>query len=302
MKPIFAAFAAALSLAAAEPVRLNRFVQLMESNAPAFGIFSSNVSTRTGASVADSGLDFVIVDLEHSPFDPSRLEAYLLAMVNRAEIARKGNVQPSVTPIVRVPAAGREHLQFILKQVLDLGPMGVVVPHVDTAADALAMVQAARYPQLRGVPDFEPEGKRGVGYGWAARYWGMSGSEYGARADLWPLDPRGELVLWVMIETVSGVDNALAIAKTPGVGGLFLGPSDLAFSMGVPLGDPAVESAIEKTVAACKAARIPCGTLDSAANVEKRLKQGFRFLAVGGDGGLSGSVQNAIRIGRAHKP
>lgn len=302
MRLIFALWTVAAIGTAAEPVRLNRFVELMEAGKPAFGIFSSNVSTRTGAAVADSGLDFVIIDLEHSPFDPTRLESYLLAMVNRAEIGRKGNLQPTVTPLVRVPAAGREQLQFILKQVLDLGPMGVVVPHVDTAADARAMVQAARYPQLRGARDFEPAGKRGVGYGWAARYWGLSGNEYGARADLWPLDPRGELVLWVMIETTAAVENALAIARTPGVGGLFLGPSDLAFSMGVPLGHPAVESGIEKTLAACRAARIPCGTLDSSSNVEKRLKQGFRFLAVGSDSGLSSGVRDAVKIGRDWRP
>jgi 4-hydroxy-2-oxoheptanedioate aldolase len=108
--------------------------------------------------MGDSGLDFVIIDLEHSPYDVRGLEAYLLAMVHNAEILRKGSLQPSVMPIVRVPAAGREHLQFIIKQVLDLGPMGIVVPHLDTAEDARAMVQASRYAQLRGSPDYKPAG------------------------------------------------------------------------------------------------------------------------------------------------
>ena len=282
--------------------RLNRFVELMEAGKPAFGVFSSIVSTRNGAAMAGSGLDFVIVDLEHTPFDLSKLEGYLLGMVSRAEVLKKGSLQPGVVPFIRVPAAGREQLQFVIKQVLDLGPMGIVVPHVDTVQDARAMVQASRFPQLRGAADFEPAGKRGVGYGWAARYWGVSGGEYAERADLWPLDPKGELVLWLMIETQQAVDNCLEIARTPGVGGLFLGPSDLAFSMGVPLGDPAVEEAIEKVVAASKEAGIPLGTLCSAGEVEKRLAQGFRFLAVGGDSGPSGSVREAVSKGRAFKP
>jgi 4-hydroxy-2-oxoheptanedioate aldolase len=281
--------------------RINRFIELMEAEKPAFGIFSSNVSTRTGANVAGSGLDFVIIDLEHSPYDPTRLEGYLLGMLNKAEIARNG-LQPRTVPFVRVPAAGREQLQFIIKQVLDLGPMGLVVPHVESAEDALAMVRASRFPQLKEAPDYEPQGQRGVGYGWAARYWGLPGAEYARRADLWPLDPEGELVLWVMIESSEGVKNCKSIAETPGIGGLFVGPSDLAFSLGVPLNDPAVEEAIEKVVAVAKETRIPLGTLCSASQVEKRLAQGFRFLAVGGDAGLSGGVQEAVKIGRAYKP
>ena len=227
-----AAFAASAQDKPAAAPRLNRFIELMEAKKPAFGVFSSIVSTRNGAAMAASGLDFVIVDLEHTPFDLSKLEGYLLGMVNKAEILKKGNLQPSVVPFVRVPAAGREQLQFVIKQVLDLGPMGIVVPHVDTAKDALAMVQASRYPQLQGAPDREPIGKRGVG-------------------------------------------------------GMFLGPSDLAFSLGVPLGDPAVETAIEKVLAVSKRTGVPLGTLCGTNEVEKRLAQGFRFLAVGGDSGPS---------------
>jgi len=283
-----------------ETQRINPFIALMESGKPAFGVFSSNISLRTGAGMAGSGLDFVIVDMEHSPYDPTRLESYLVGMTSKAAVVKDG-LKVRTAPFIRVPAAGREQLQFILKQVLDLGPLGIVVPHVDTAEDARAMVQACRFPQLKGVPDYEPQGKRGVGYGWAARQWGLSGGEYAERADLWPLDPKGELVLWVMIESEPAVENIRAIAAVPGLGGLFIGPSDLAFSLGVPLGDPAVENAIEKIVVAAKEANIPLGTLCGGAEVEKRLAQGFRFLAVGSDGGVSGGVQDAVKKGRAFK-
>lgn len=281
--------------------RLNRTIELLEAKKPAFGVFSSIVSARNGAAMASSGLDFVIVDLEHSPFDPSKLEEYLLGMVNKAEILRKGHLQPSVTPIIRVPSAGREQLQFVIKQVLDLGPMGIVVPHVDTAEDARATVQATRFPQMNGVPDYEPQGKRGIGYGWAARYWGLSGSEYATRADIWPLDPQGEIALWLMIETKEAIQNIQEIAKTPGVSGLFIGPSDLAFSMGVPFNDPSVEEAIQKVVQACKEANLPLGTLCGANEVEKKLEQGFTFLAVGADSGPSGAVREAVNLGRKFK-
>lgn len=284
----------------ARPQRLNPFVALMEAGKPAFGVFASNVSLRSGATMAASGLDFVIIDLEHSPYDPTRLESYLVGMTSKADVVKNG-LAVRTAPFVRVPAAGREQLQFILKQVLDLGPLGVVVPHVDTAEDARAMVQACRFPQLKGVPDAEPAGLRGVGYGWAARQWGLSGGEYAERADLWPLDPRGELALWVMIESASAVANIRAIAAVPGLAGLFIGPSDLAFSLGVPLGDPAVEKAIDQVVAAARESGVPLGTLCGGSEVEKRLAQGFRFLAVGSDGGLSGGVQEAVKKGRSFK-
>jgi 4-hydroxy-2-oxoheptanedioate aldolase len=284
-----------------EPVpRINKFIELMEKGKPAFGVFSSNLSVRTGASMASSGLDFVIIDLEHAPYDVTRLEGYLLGMINKRDLLKNG-LQQRTVPFVRVPSAGREQLQFVIKQVLDLGPMGLVVPHVDTAEDARAVVQASRFPQLKGVRDFEPQGKRGVGYGWAARYWGLSGTDYATRADLWPLDPKGELVLWLMIETEAAIENIRDIAATPGIAGLFIGPSDLAFSLGVPLGDPAVELAIEKVVAAAKESDVPLGTLCGQSQVEKRLAQGFRFLAVGSDSGPSGNVRDAVKTGRAFK-
>jgi 4-hydroxy-2-oxoheptanedioate aldolase len=278
-------------------VRLNRVIELFQKGVPPLGVFVSNVSVRGAASLSPE-LDFIIIDMEHSPIDMTRLESYLLAMTNKQRIVKKGNLQMDVVPIVRLPANGRERSEFLVKQVLDLGVFGVIIPHVNNAEDALAAVQAMRYPQLQGTPDFRPLGHRGVAYGWAARYWGLTGAQYAAKADVWPLDPDGELLLWPMVESAEAVENIRPILKTPGVSGVFVGPSDLAFSLGVPLGDPRVEQAIAKVTAACKETGVACGTLTSENEVAARLKQGFRFLAVGGEGGLSGSVQRALQIGR----
>jgi len=149
------------------------------------------------------------------------------------------------------------------------------------------------------VADFEPTGWRGVGYGWPARQWGLPGEEYARRADVWPLDPDGELVLWAMIETRRGIENCEAIARTPGIRGIFIGPSDLAFSLGVPLGDPAVEEAIGRIVTTCRRAGVATGTLVSTDDVERRLRQGFAMLALGGDLGLTDGVGEALRRAEA---
>lgn len=283
-------------------VRLNRMIEMLEKSESApMGIFASNLSVRGAASISSSSLDFIIIDLEHSPVDFTRLEAYLLGMIDKRRIHSKGNLQMPVVPIVRLPANGRERSEFLVKQILDLGAFGVLVPHVNNADDAMAAVQAMRFPQMQGVPDFLPSGHRGVGYGWAARYWGLTGTEYSDRADVWPLDPSGELLLWLMIESGEAVENIHAILKTPGVSGVFVGPSDLAFSLGVPFNSPQVEEAIAKVVAACKETAVPCGTLTPGNRVVERLNQGFRFLAVGGDSGISSSVQSALEAGRTKR-
>jgi 4-hydroxy-2-oxoheptanedioate aldolase len=288
-----------VSLAQTGTGRLNKVIQLLEKREqPPLGIFASNISARGGASIASSGLDFVIIDFEHSPYDPSRLESYLLGMIDKRRIASTGRLQPAVTPMVRLPSNGGERVEYMIKQVLDLGAMGVVVPHIRNRDDALAAVRAMRYSQRKGDQAQEPRGHRGVGYGWAARYWGLPAADYVARADLWPLDPAGDLLLWCMIENVEGVAAAREIAATPGLGGIFVGPSDLAVSLGVTERDPELESAIQKVADACKSAGVPCGTLVSAAGVEGRLRQGFRFLAVGSDSGVSSGVAEALRIGR----
>jgi 4-hydroxy-2-oxoheptanedioate aldolase len=279
------------------PARLNRAIELFEKGVPPLGIFASNLSVRSAAALASSSLDFVIIDLEHSPADLSRLETYLLGMIDKQRVASEG-LRMNVVPIVRLPANAREHVEFLFKQVLDLGAFGILVPHVNNAQDAMAAVVATRFPQLKGAPDFLPAGHRGVGYGWAARYWGLPGPQYSARADVWPLDSSGEILLWLMIESVEGVGNIRDILKTPGVSGVFVGPSDLAFSMGVPLDDSSVEAEIAKVLAACKETGVPCGTLTSPGEVPARLRQGFRFLAVGGDAGISGGVERALEAGR----
>ena len=287
---------------APQEVRLNRAIELFEKGLPPLGIFVSNLSVRGAASMASSSLDFIIIDLEHSPADLSRLETYLLGMIDKQRIVSKGNLQMGVVPIVRLPSNARERSESLFKQVLDLGAFGILVPHVNNAEDALAAVEATRFPQLQGAPDFRPAGHRGVGYGWAARYWGLTGPQYSAKADVWPLDPAGELLLWLMVESVEAVKNIRPILKTPGVSGVFVGPSDLSFSMGVPLGDPRVEEEIAKIVAACKETKVPCGTLTAEKEVSDRLKQGFRFLAVGADSGISASVQRSIEAARATRP
>jgi 4-hydroxy-2-oxoheptanedioate aldolase len=283
---------------AQQEVRMNRSIETLEAGLPVFGLFTANLSPQNARALATSDLDFLFIDMEHSPFDMETLQAFLLGMQNVRAVADQGHPQMRVTPLVRIPMNGREPMQWAIKQVLDMGAFGVVVPFVDTREEALAVVQAVRYPQARGSEIAEPHGLRGSSPGIASWFWGVP--DYRARADTWPLNPRGDLLAVLQIETPTGVENIEEIASVPGVGAIFIGPSDLAQQYGLPGNHPEVVAAIDRVLAACIANDVPCGLTTSAGNVEARLAQGFRFVTVGywGDAGISGGTANALDVAR----
>lgn len=287
-------------LAAQEAVRLNRTIELLEAGQATFGIFSHDRSLENARALARSGLDFILIDMEHGPLDIETLRIFLLGMTDRARIMAKGNLQPDVTPIVRIPVNGGDLATFITKQVLDVGAMGVMFPYINTAEEALLAVRSVRYPQRRGAPDYEPQGVRGSGAGNAGWLWGIA--DYGARADVWPLDPQGELMAVIQIETAEAVRNVDAILEVPGISAIFVGPADLGLSMGVSgaEGQAELEAAIQTVLRAAKLRNIPIGITTGAGNIEQRLREGFNFVTVAfGDGGLTPAGTTTLQRGRA---
>lgn len=280
-------------------VRLNRTIELLEQGKPTFGIFSKDRSLDNARELAKSDLDFIIIDMEHGPFNTETLRSFLLGMTDKRALLEKGNLQPNVTPIVRVPSNGREQLQFLAKQVLDVGAFGVMFPYVCNKEEALNAIRSVRYPQRKGAPDMEPAGIRGNAPGNAVWYWGVS--DYTDRADVWPLDPRGELLIMIQIETPEGVNNIDDILSVPGIGAIFIGPYDLSMSLGHPneLTNPEVEASVQQVLKSCKAHKVPCGILATGpADVEKRIREGFRIVTVGFDGGITTSGAAGLQRGR----
>lgn len=287
------------TLAIAQPeVRLNRLIELFEADRPAFGLLSFDYSLTNARALASSGLDFILIDMEHAPFDVERLQEFLLGMTDKRTILEKGNLQPDVVPLVRIPATGgADELIAQAKQVLDVGVYGVAYPAINNRAEAELAVRATRYPQLLEAPDFEPQGLRGRNPANAAWYWGVR--DYHERADVWPLDARGELLAVLFIESPEGVANIEQIITVPGVGGIFIGPSDLSTSMGYASpAAPEVEAAIQTVLAACLAHDVPCAITTGAGSVQQRVEQGFRFVTVGADGGLPAGASTALQRGR----
>ena len=265
-----------------------------------FGVSTYDLSLENARSLARADIDYVYVDMEHGPMDFTALHTFLLGMIDKQAIAESGSLRQVVTPLVRIAPYGREASAWAVKQALDIGLMGIIFPSIETPEQALAAVRAMRYPQRRDSAHPEPPGLRGSGPGIATWFWGLSGADYTRRADLWPLNPGGDLVALMMIESAAGVENAAAIAAVPGVTGFYVGPSDLSNSLGLPRDAPEVEEAIQAIVDACVASDIACGITASAADMPRRIAQGFRILGAGrAGGGLSAGNDAAVRAGRA---
>jgi len=254
----------------------SRLVNVAAAGRVIFGSFTPGKSPDDAVAAARNPLpDFWFYDMEHTPFDMETFRTWLQFTLDPALLRRPG--PPVVTPVlVRIPANGREMNQWMAKQILDTGGLGIVTPHIETAAQARNVVQATRYRQPEGAADFEPEGQRGSGAGNAVRVLGLPFAEYMRRADVWPLDPDGEIFNLLLIENGEGVKNIAEIVRVRGVSAVAAAPGDLG---AYHAGDRArVERDIQTIVDACRAVKMICGITASAADVERRLQQGFTLL------------------------
>jgi 4-hydroxy-2-oxoheptanedioate aldolase len=279
---------------------LNPIVEKLSQGKVVVGVSTGDYSLDNAHAIARSDVDFVRFEMEHGPLDVSQIYMFVNAMVDRAGILKKGNGQISVAPISRFPPYGRESSLWVTKQGLDAGLMGVAFNGVDNKEQTLTAVRGMRYPQRKGAALMEPAGLRGTGPGNAQWFWGISGEEYKRHADLWPLNPDGDLVAIIMIETTEGLKNIDEIASVPGVGVIWPGAgADLSYSMGVPQNSPEVEEAFQKILKACLAHHVTCGINPQPAEIPKRIKEGWRYLEIGGaGGGLSAGTANALKIAR----
>jgi len=250
---------------------VNRFRQGLREGRQQIGLWNSLPGSYVAEVLAGTGFDWIVVDTEHAPADPLTVLPVLQAMAPYPVAAA-------------VRAAANDAV--LIKRLLDLGAQTLVVPYVEDAAQAVAAVAAMRYP---------PRGIRGVaGQTRASRFGRVAG--YARRAE-------EELCLIVQVETVAAVAAIEAIAAVDGVDGLFIGPADLAASMGHPgePGHPAVIEAALGAIARIVAAGRPAGVLaQDAAFARACIAAGTTFTAVGSDIGLL--VRGAEALARAWRP
>jgi 4-hydroxy-2-oxoheptanedioate aldolase len=269
-----------------ERSRTTRMVSLLDEDKAVFGVianFGTTGNAPIDAIVAsrNNDIDFVLYDLEHSPYDMAPLRTFMQFLLDPAAIAAAGNLRVVKTIVVRIPPYGRELDKnlWVVKNVLDTGVHGVVFPHIDTPEQALTAVRAMRYPQKPGAAI---EGLRGFAGPSPERFWGLSLPEYMERAGIWRLDPKGEVTPWFIIENRTGVANVREIAralKAQNVGAiLWAGTGDMSASY--QNDQKAVEAGVDAILAAGKEFGLPVA-MNGSANAKQRFAQGARVF-IGG--------------------
>jgi 4-hydroxy-2-oxoheptanedioate aldolase len=259
---------------------LNPVVAKLAAGKTVYGLINTgDLSLANARDTARAPVDFVYADMEHSPLDFPGLAVFLAGLTDKAALFAKKSLQPNVALLARFPPEA-DQSNWVVKQALDIGLMGVIFNGVDTKEQAVTAVRTMRYPPMRGSPRREPVGVRGYSTAAASFAWGVSAAEYERRADVWPLNPEGDLLAVIMIESVEGLQNLDQIASVPGVGALFLGAgSDLSRSMGVVASSPEVEAAFQQVLKACKAHKVACGiTAGNATDIVRRVKEGWNII------------------------
>jgi len=202
--------------------------------------------------------------MEHAPFDVKGLSEYMQGLVAGGP-TKSGHRTPPV--IVNVPVNGIDEASvranaWMFQQVLATGVHGVLLTHADSPAGVKAFIEAVRFPlHKQGLDKGLKEGRRGAhGTPTAAKIWGISNDQYEDKADAWPLNPNGELLLGVKIEDKYALANVEETLKIPGIAFAEWGPGDMALSLGVrgkdTVKDPRMQAARAKVFAACKANKI----------------------------------------------
>ena len=282
--------------------RYNKAIQLLEEGKPVFGtglIWNGNLDEMTY--FADSDYDLVMIEMEHEGLSFNNLRTSLQFLLNRKRVSDAGSLQADPTPVVRIPPNTREQNQWVIKQALDTGVYGLILPHLDTVEGAMSAVRAARYPQVPGAADFEPEGERGWWYRIAPRYWGLTPSEYYDAADIWPLDPDGNLLLMGIVEEPTGVRNLPDILRqVKGIGAIWAGPGDMSVALGHKgnANHPEVQEMLLRILGICQDAGVPCAVGCTAAEIPMRLEQGFSIIITAPTRSADGVAEGRRLAGR----
>ena len=238
-------------------MRANPVKRALKAGQPAIGTWLSLGSITAARFLARAGFAWLTVDLEHSLVDWETATHMFGAIADAGCIA-----------LARVPSNRHDHI----KRVLDNGAHGIVVPMVNSRAEAEEAVSAARYP---------PVGTRSVGGSVHALNFGTSSQDYYAHAN-------EELLIVLQCEHIQAVENADAIFSVPGIDAIFVGPHDLAASMrsqdGKPPSAEATTQVMQRILAACRRNHVPAGVhCYSAEEARQRIAEGWQFLGVGSE-------------------
>ena len=283
------------------PERINRAIELLEQGQPIYYVGTSEVTYDAGREMAGTWADYINVSMEHGTLDLPGLAAFMRGLKDGGP-TRSGHATPAV--IVDLPPDGSSEAvvranAWMFKQALDRGVHGILLCHVEQPGAVEALVEACRYPfHTAGADSGVAQGRRGAGgQGAAAAIWGVPVAEYLARADVWPLNPQGEIMLGLKIENRRALANARETTRVPGIAFAEWGPGDMHMFHGYA---SAVEPYSEELLAARAQVKAASDEADlffldgaSKEDVAERIDEGVMIIS-----GRSG--EEGARVGRGY--
>lgn len=280
--------------------RINRAIELLEQEKPIFFTGVTELGFESGRRHADTWMDYICIDLEHLPFDMTALSAFMDGLV-AAGPAPSGHLTPSV--IVTLPFDGTDERSvrtnsWMIKQALATGVHGLMLCHVESPGAVRAFVESTRYAcQARGNKGLGV-GRRGSGgQERAAKIWGLPISDYLDRADVWPFNPKGELMLGLKLEDPWALDQADACLNVAGIALAEWGPGDMGMGFGLkdahdPPYPPEMQNARRIVKDACDKSGVAFLNIVTEETVRNELDDGVMVGAA--------VTEEAARIGRLH--
>ena len=263
----------------------------------------ADLSYEAGKAMSTTFADYINIGMEHGAFDMAGLDQFMRGLVDGGP-TNSGHRTPAV--IVEVPVDGGSedivrYNAWQFRQILARGVHGIILCNAETPGAVRAFVESCRYTfQDIGVGELIGRGTRGAGgQASAAEIWGVSPDEYLDRADPWPLNPDGELLLGLKIENKRALHNVELSTKVSGIGYAEWGPGDMSMSHGYkslpnPI-PPELLAARERVFKACRDAGLAFLNGVTSDNVTEMLDEGVMVCSSGGPTG-----EEAARIGRAH--
>lgn len=286
------------------PKRINRAIELLEQGQPIYYTGSHSGATLTyeeGKKMAKTWADYINVGMEHGAFDMAGLDAFMRGLVDGGP-TNSGHRTPAVIVEVPVDGGSEEAIRYNawqFRQILARGVHGIMLCHAEDPNAVKAFVESCRYPfNKTGVGNILGEGRRGAGgQGSAAEIWGISPDEYLDKAEPWPLNPNGELLLALKIENRHALVNAELTTQIPGIAFAEWGPGDMAMSFGYKRSPrepfpPEMQEARKRVFDACKAGGLFFLNGVSVDNVADMIDEGVMVCA--------GGTEEAAKKGRAY--
>ena len=271
------------------PKRVNKAIELLEQDQPVYYTGShtgANLTYEAGKEMAKTWADYINIGMEHGPLDFVGLANFMRGLVDGGP-TNSGHLTPAV--VVELPMDGSSPdvmraNAWQLRQLLAIGVHGLLLCHAESPEAVKAFVECCRYPfQTIGVGTQLDVGRRGsAGQGSAAPIWGISVDDYLGKADPWPLNPDGELMLGLKIENVRAIANTEMTLRVPGIAFAEWGPGDLGMSFGyknTPSPRPTeMTEARERVYTACKETGVAFLEGGSIETLPERIDGGVRIM------------------------